>query len=104
MKAAVILSMIATIAASPCPFGKLAERGLLPKVEADKFYAVRAEKEAAVEAQMLQAREEKRAEHAVQEKFYKRQLSLGDLPLGGGLLGGMLQPFSGVLEKLDVPT
>jgi hypothetical protein len=104
MKAIIILTGAAAIAASPCPYGNLAERGLLPKEEATKFYAARADKEAAVEAQMLEVRETKRAEHAVQEKFYKRQLSVDDLPLGGGLVGGLLQPFSGVLQDLGLPT
>jgi hypothetical protein len=104
MKVTIILSMAAAITASPCPYGNLAERGLLPKEEASKFYAARADKEAAVEAQMLQVRETKRAEHAAQDKFYKRQLSVGDLPLGGGLIGGLLQPFSGVLQGLGLPT
>lgn len=105
MKAYILLSLAVAIAATPCPYGMLAERGLLPKRQAEKFYAAREEKEAAVEAEMLRVREEaKRAEHAAQEAFYKRQLGLGDLPLGGGLLGGILQPFTGVLVKLGVPT
>ncbi|KAF2106878.1 hypothetical protein BDV96DRAFT_637856 [Lophiotrema nucula] len=104
MKPLMLLSLAAAIAASPCPYGQLAERGALPKTEADKFFAARAEGEAAIEKQMLKAREEKRAEHAAQEAYYKRQLNLGDLPLGGGLLGGVLQPFSGVLKGLGVPT
>jgi hypothetical protein len=43
-------------------------------------------------------------EHAKQERVYKRQLLGGLLPLGGGLLGGVLQPFSGVLAGLGLPT
>lgn len=37
----------------------------------------------------------------IQKITYKRQLGLGDLDLGGGLLNGVLQPFSGVLQSLD---
>lgn len=95
-----LLSLASVVIASPCPYGDLAERGLLPKHEADKFYAARAEGEAAVEAQL----HKRKAEHAAQEQYYKRQVSVGDLPLGGGLLNGALQPFTGVLAGLDVPT
>lgn len=95
-----ILSLATAIVASPCPYGQLAERGLPPNEEADKFFAARSEGERAVEAQI----KSKRAEHAAQEQYYRRQLDLEDLPLGGGLLGGVLQPFSGVLQNLGLPT
>lgn len=36
---------------------------------------------------------------AEQEKFYKRQLDLGELLRG--LLNGVLLPFTGILAKLD---
>lgn len=101
MKSFFALSIAALAAASPCPYGQLAERGALPEADAANFYAARAEGESAVK-EMMHKRE---AEvHAEQEKFYKRQVALGDLPLGGGLLAGALQPFSGILSKLDVPT
>lgn len=98
---AIALSLAASAMASPCPYGQLAERGALPEAEAKNFYAARAEGEAAVEEQMASV---KRAEHAAQEQYYKRQLKIGELSLGGGLLNGVLQPFSGVLQALDVPT
>lgn len=98
---AILLGLTATAMASPCPYGQLAERGALPEAEAKNFFAARAEGEAAVEEQMAAV---KRAEHAAQAKYYKRQLDFGELPLGGGLLNGVLQPFSGALELLDVPT
>ncbi|EME45937.1 hypothetical protein DOTSEDRAFT_51548 [Dothistroma septosporum NZE10] len=97
----ILAGLVAGVTSSPCPYGQLAERGALPEAEAENFFAARAEGEAAVEAQMAKV---KRAEHAAQAQFYKRQVSLGDLPLGGGLLNGALQPFSGVLKDLDVPT
>jgi hypothetical protein len=103
MKAFTVLSLALAITASPCPYGDLAERGLLPEREAKEFYAARAEGESAIEAQMKARELEKKEEFAAQEKFYKRQLDLGHLLLGGGLLNGVLQPFSGVLAALDVP-
>lgn len=98
---AIALGLAATAMASPCPYGQLAERGALSEAEARNFFAARAEGEAAVEEQMKAV---KRAEHAAQAQFYKRQLDLGELSLGGGLLNGVLQPFSGALKLLDVPT
>lgn len=100
MKVAALLSLASAISASPCPYGDLAERGLLPRDESDKFFAARAEGEAAVEAQM---HEVQKREYVAQEQYYKRQVDLGELLLGGGLLNGVLQPFSGVLKALDVP-
>ncbi|EMD00520.1 hypothetical protein BAUCODRAFT_172510 [Baudoinia panamericana UAMH 10762] len=100
-----LLAIASTTLASPCPYGEMAERGLLPKSEADKFFAARAKREVAVEAQMeVQMKAKRDAEHASQEQFYKRQLLGGLLSLGGGLLNGALQPFTGQLEKLGVPT
>ncbi|KAF7191946.1 Dothistromin biosynthesis peroxidase dotB [Pseudocercospora fuligena] len=97
-----IIALLASLAAStPCPYGQLAEEGRLSQEDTAKFFAARSEGESAVQS-MIKKREA--AEHARQEHYYKRQLSLGDLPLGGGLLGGVLQPFSGVLSALDVPT
>jgi len=103
MKALTILSLALAATASPCPYGDLAERGLLPEKEAKNFYAARAEGEAAVEAQIKARELEKKAEYEAQEKFYKRQINLGQLLFGGGLLNGILQPFTGVLSALDVP-
>ncbi|KAK5126273.1 hypothetical protein LTR85_010508 [Meristemomyces frigidus] len=100
MKTFALLALASTVAASPCPYGALAERGALPKAEADKFFAARAERDVSLGDVKLSKRE---AEHAAQEQFYKRQIDLGDLLLGGGLLNGVLQPFSGVLADLDVP-
>lgn len=105
MKTFALLALAGLVAASPCPYGQLAEGGQLSKREADNFYAARALGEAAVEEQMDEAMKEKRdAEHAAQAQFYKRQLEERQLSLGGGLLNGVLQPFTGILSKLDVPT
>jgi hypothetical protein len=57
----------------------------------------------AVEAQIKARELEKKAEEEAQKKFYKRQLNLGELLLGRGLLNGVLQLFSGVLAALAVP-
>lgn len=100
MKFLALLSLAVAVQATPCPYGQLAERGALSAEDTAKFFAARAEKESAVEAEMEKV---KRETHARQEAHYKRQLSTGKLTLGGGLLGGVLQPFSGILEKLDVP-
>lgn len=105
MKIAVLLSAIASLAtASPCPYGQLAESGSLSHEESAKFFAARAEGESAVEKQMKEFKRAEKVEHQRQAKYYKRQLDLGELPLGGGLLNGILQPLSGVLEGLDIPT
>lgn len=72
----------------------------MSEADAAKFFAARAEGSAAVEGMMHSSEIQKR-EFAEQEKFYKRHLDFGELLLGGGLLNGVLQPFSGVLEKLD---
>jgi hypothetical protein len=88
---------------SPCPFGQMAEDGKLSKREAGKFFAARSKGEAAVRAMIdeNQKRDEIRArEIEKQNKFYERQLSLGGLLLGGGLLNGVLQPFTGTLQGL----
>lgn len=105
MKTVTILSAFAALAAaSPCPYGQLAESGSLSQEESAKFFAARSEGEAAVEAQMKEVKRAEKVEHSRQAKYYKRQLDLGELSLGGGLLGGVLQPLSGVLEGLDIPT
>jgi len=100
---ALLLASATLLNASPCPFGKLYEEGKLSDAEAAQFLAVRSDKEAAVE-HMISEVAKRDLEHEKQERIYKRQLLSGLLPLGGGLLGGVLQPFSGVLAGLDVPT
>lgn len=105
MKSFALLSALAGfVAASPCPYGQLAEAGTLSQEESAKFFAARSEGESAVEAQMKEVKRAEQIEHARQAEFYKRQLDLGDLSLGGGLLGGTLQPLTGVLANLDIPT
>lgn len=60
MKSFALLSALAgLVAASPCPYGQLAESGSLSSEESAKFFAARSEGESAVEAQM---KEVKRAE------------------------------------------
>ncbi|KAH9845157.1 aromatic peroxygenase-like [Teratosphaeria destructans] len=102
MKTFAFLALVGAVAASPCPYGQLAERGELSEADAAKFFAARGEGESAVESQM--GLEKRSAEHAAQEQFYKRQVEARQLTLGGGLLTGALQPFTGVLAGLDVPT
>lgn len=105
MKSFVLFSALAGLAAaSPCPYGQLAESGSLSQEESAKFFAARSEGEAAVEEQMKAVKRAEKVEHERQAKYYKRQLDLGELSLGGGLLGGVLQPLSGVLAGLDIPT
>jgi hypothetical protein len=76
----------------------MAERGELSEADAAKFFAARTEGPAVVECMMHEAR---KREFGKQEEFYKRQLNLGELLLGGGLLNGVLQPFSCFLASLD---
>lgn len=90
-------------AASVCPFGQLAERGELSEDDAAKYYAARSEGSHAVR-ELMHVESQKRDSHAAQEKFYKRQVKARQLGLGGGLLGGVLQPLTGVLENLGLPT
>jgi hypothetical protein len=97
--------LVPLILASPCPYGDMAERGLLPRGEADKFFAARSEGEASVQHEMeKRAAEQQKRDFAFQEQYYKRQLLGGLLNLGGGLLNGVLQPFTGSLAGLGVPT
>jgi len=103
MKSFAILSLAAAVIASPCPYGQMAESGQLSKRDADHFYQVRAEGESAVEAH-IKKRELEHSHHKRQEEFYSQQMKRGDLPLGGGLLAGVLQPFTGILADLDIPT
>jgi hypothetical protein len=103
MKGFTVLSFAAAVLASPCPYGQLAESGALTKKEAEHFYNVRAEGESAVEAYIAK-REAEHNHHKRQEEYYNEQVKRGELLLGGGLLGGILQPFTGILEALDVPT
>lgn len=79
MNALLLLSLAGAIIASPCPYGKLAERGELSAEDSAKFFAARSEGESAVEAQMKIA---KREEHAAQAQYYKRQVEARQLPLG----------------------
>jgi len=97
---ALLLTSAALLNASPCPFGKLYEEGKLSGADSAKFLAARSEKEGAVAKMMAEAELTKR-EHARQEHLYKRQLLDGLIPLGGGLLNGVLQPFTGALQGLD---
>lgn len=102
MKSFIAVSALAAIAAaSPCPYGQLAERGALPEADAKSFYDSRSEGEAAVKKLMARSTEEV---HAAQASFYSKQKARGALNVGGGLLNGALLPFTGVLQDLDVPT
>ena len=100
LKSCLLAAFVAAVSATPCPYGQLAERGELSEADAAKFFDVRAHGPAAVES-LMQAHEIQKREFDRQEQFYKRQLDLGQLPLGGGLLGGILQPFTGILQDLD---
>ena len=101
----VLLGFGALVNASPCPFGQMYERGELSDADAAKYLAARHEGNTAIKSMMdAHAVERQKREFEKQEKVYKRQIDLGQLDLGGGLLGGILQPFSGVLQALDVPT
>jgi hypothetical protein len=95
---ALSLASIISAAPSACPYGNLAERGELSAEDSAKFFAARAEGEAAVEGMMSDV---KKREFVAQEQYYKRQLDLDELPLGGGLLNGVLQPFTGILSGLE---
>lgn len=92
------VSLLSLVSASPCPFGQLVERGEASAEEAAKFYRAREERESAVEEMISEVQ---KREFDQQEQFYKRQIDLGGLLLGGGLLNGVLQPFTGVLADLD---
>jgi hypothetical protein len=106
--------------ASPCPFGRLAEAGLLDEAQTAKFFAARAHGSETCEDTPRNLEER---EHVEQEESDKRQLGtlLGELTgglvgnldpcgllgllgggvLGGGLCGGVLQALTGVLASVD---
>lgn len=94
----VAASILAFISASPCPRGQLAERGELPAHEAGEFFKVHADGESEAKHMMDSLQE---------SEIEGRQLGGiigglvgGLLPMGGGLLNGVLQPLTGVLKNL----
>jgi len=104
MKSFLLVALAGMAVASPCPYGQLAERGMLAAEDAAKFFAAREKRSEELDDVAVAEIAKRDAEHEAQEQFYKRQLLGGVLKLGGGLLGGVLQPFTGVLAALDVPT
>ena len=80
MKSFLSIALVAAVAASPCPYGQMAERGELSAEDAAKFFKARSEGETFVKRDMVDVA--KREEHAAQEQFYKRQILGGLLPLG----------------------
>ncbi len=84
--------------ASPCPYGSMAECGELSQTCAKKFFAALAYGSPVVEDMI---HDNRKWEFTQQEMFYERQLDLGELLFGGGLLNGILQPFTDVLSALD---
>lgn len=94
----VAASILTFISASPCPYGQLAERGELSAAEAAKFFKARADGESKTEHMMGPVEE---------REVDDRQLDgiiggiLDSLPLGGGLLNGVLQPLTGALVLVD---
>ncbi|KAB8343155.1 hypothetical protein FH972_022745 [Carpinus fangiana] len=103
--AALALAAASVVNASPCPFGDMAEKGQLSEEQSAKFFKARAEGHPVIENMMDEhtaAKQKRDFDH--QEKYYKRQIEERQLDFGGGLLGGVLQPFSGLLQGLDVPT
>lgn len=101
---ALALAAASIVNASPCPFGDMAEKGQLSEADSAKFYKARSEGHPVVENMMDEAATMKqKREFDAQAEFYNQQMEKRQLNLGGGLLNGVLQPFSGILAGLDVP-
>ncbi|KAI9717961.1 MAG: hypothetical protein M1828_007053 [Chrysothrix sp. TS-e1954] len=109
----------ALVSATPCPFhnlqdaasaGKLSARdaAIVDKMARDPSYVPALDPEAA--ALMKRGAAPEPATKAapkpnrVEERQLLPQLPSGFPDIGGGLVGGILQPFTGVLSGLDVPT
>jgi len=99
------------VAANPCPFAALHEAGVLNDKEAAAFKVVRNDHSAA-EA-LLKERDPQNSSPTISpDSGSQDRLLTGligpsgqlDLPLGGGLLNGVLQPLTGALADLDLPT
>ncbi|KAL9084904.1 MAG: hypothetical protein Q9165_007857 [Trypethelium subeluteriae] len=93
------------VASVACPFAELYARGLLSESDAAKFEAVKRDPEAAKAILELHQRDAE-PDPAPQSGGLIGPVIGGilDLPLGGGLLDGVLQPLTGVLAGLDIPT
>lgn len=100
---ALALALASIVTSSPCPFGQMHEEGKLNAEDSDSFLKAREFGEDAVENMIHFSKKTKRTPED-QNEYYKRQSTAGLLPLGGGLLNGALQPFTGRLANLDVPT
>lgn len=81
-----------------CPFEAMKRSGLLNEAEAAKFEAVKRDPSVAEELFQVHRRE---AEASPAPQGLGSPLGL---PLGGGLLNGALQPLTGPLAALDIPT
>jgi hypothetical protein len=86
----VAVSIVSFSLASPCPYGQLAKRGQLPAAETAKFFEARAAGDTTVEDMIAFVKKREVSKHQI----------LGGI-LGGGLLNGVLQPFTGILAFLD---
>ena len=86
-----------------CPYELLRRSGLLGADDAAKFDAVKRDSS---EADRLFREHRNREAEALYEVQTKRLDSrqLLPLPFGGGLLGGVLQPLTGALSGIDIPT
>ena len=101
--AALALALASYTAASPCPFGQMAEAGQLNAEDTAKFLKVRSDGDIAVEAMMEEAAAKQKRDHEFQAEYYAHQQKRGLLPFGGGLLNGALLPFTGKLKGIAVP-
>ncbi|KAI9696140.1 MAG: hypothetical protein M1820_008281 [Bogoriella megaspora] len=96
------------VASVACPFAELHKAGLLSPDDAAKFEAVKRDPAAA--EILFQAHQAHRREAAPEPAPQNGGLigpivdGVLDLPLGGGLLGGALQPLTGALAAIDIPT
>ncbi|KAF2148597.1 hypothetical protein K461DRAFT_330031 [Myriangium duriaei CBS 260.36] len=108
MKSSFVLALVslsASVLAGPCPFEHMKRAGLLSPEDEAKFDAVKRDPKMA-DILFKQHRREivAKSENIHELRGPRKRDGLLDLPLGGGLLNGVLQPLTGILSALDIPS
>ncbi|MCJ1449873.1 hypothetical protein MMC28_000201 [Mycoblastus sanguinarius] len=99
----VLSTAFAGLACGACPFAELKRSGVLSEDDIAKFEAVKRNPKAA-EA-LFKAHQAEKREPGPQSGIIGPILNgTLDLPNGGGLLNGLLQPLTGELSNIELPT
>jgi hypothetical protein len=103
LSVAFVAGFIGLAQGTACPFSLLKRAGILTDADAAKFEAVKRDPAAAEALFQEYQRQEANEKREPQSSGLLGGL-LGELPLGGGLVNGLLQPLTGVLAALDLPS